>query len=99
MSSYDSSYGVYLEYADDQPPREWIYQGLFIPASSMGSKTTSPMYAYRQRTITHARRTWSIVRNTEYAYKDTDSDSAAIELAIGQFEGISSYIASVLADP
>lgn len=89
-------YGIYFELARDEND---VWQGLFIPASMVGTSVIPPTLAYRS--LTGTRRAYSIVQNKEFGLHPAAAPSTAklISDEIGQLDGLSVFLTDPLSDP
>jgi hypothetical protein len=90
------TYAIYSEWVRDADVR----MDLFVPSINLGAKVLAPTLWLKELSGA-GRRKWNAVPNAMYhasgdQYKDV---SNLLEHEINQFEGISNWMTSVIADP
>jgi hypothetical protein len=91
------TYAIYSEWERDED----IRQDLFVPSVTMGTKILPPTVWIKELFAGKGRRKWNPVPNPTYhpSTDQTTEMSEIIKHEINQFEGISNWMTSVIADP
>ena len=90
------TYAIFSEWTRDDD----IHQDLFIPSVMVGTRALAPTLWTRQFTARGGRRKWNAVPNAGYARSSLlDGLTTLVSREVDQFEGISNWMTSVVADP
>jgi len=91
------TYAIFSEWTDDEDIRQY----LFIPSTNIGVRTLPPTLWTREIPASGVRRKWNAIPNPNYSPKNEQASSLTnlVEHEVLQFEGISTWMTSVIADP
>ncbi|QIG57927.1 hypothetical protein SEA_PAULODIABOLI_242 [Microbacterium phage PauloDiaboli] len=92
-------YAIYFEFARESDKA--VYQCLFIPATPIGASVIPPTFGYKELSPANPRRAWNLVSNNSYALDGIIAGDmvSLMDRELKQFEGLSTYMTSVLSDP
>lgn len=92
-------YAIYFEFTREHDKA--IYQCLFMPATPIGASVIPPIFGYKELSPANPRRAWNLVANNGYSMdgiKPADMHGL-MDRELKQFEGLSTYMTSVISDP